>query len=168
MGYLREKYSKEYFLRQDPDGNPAEVGVVGIEEFRNGDIRAADKDILERVDFQNRNVLELGFGRGEAIKFALDAGARKVVGVDFSEDSKRIASEFLKKHGLEADLHCEDAVGFLEGREAADLSFEIVILLDFVEHVPREELEAILRILHGCLIRTGRRGYQHSGFQGGQ
>lgn len=155
MGYLKEKYTKEYVLREDKDGNPGKVGIVGIEEFKEGDIRLADKTVLTRINFNNHNVLEFGFGRGEAIKFALDNGAGKVVGVDFSEHSHAVASEFLKTYNLQAILSCEDALDFLKRQKKSEPKFDIVIMFDFVEHVPRKELEEILQLLHKLLSPKG-------------
>lgn len=156
VGYVRHKYTREYFLKKDDAGKPTLYGVAGLEEFMKGDIRETDKAILQCLDFNGRHVLEFGFGRGEAIKYALDNGAAKVVGVDFSEHASEIAEDFLTRHGYvdrRYELHCKDALGFL--REYRPIKahelFDIVLMLDFVEHIPRSELTEVLKLMHGTL-----------------
>ncbi|MBI4267803.1 MAG: class I SAM-dependent methyltransferase [Chloroflexi bacterium] len=157
MGYLRHKYVKAYYLAEDTCGNRTPYGVAGIDDFRKGDIRKIDKDILRRVNFEGKTVLDLGCGRGEAIKFAIQKGAKKVVGVDFSEDANLIARDFLEKHGVRADLHCQDALSFLQSYAEHSNSqvFDIVLMLDFIEHVPRAELTRTLMCLHRVIHRHG-------------
>jgi FkbM family methyltransferase len=155
MGYMKEKYTKAYYLKKDEYGNDTSYGVEGLKEFENGDIRSTDKDILKRIDFTGKNVLDIGFGRGEALKFASDNGATNLVGVDFSESAYEIATNFLDEHGIVAKLYCEEATAFLQSYllNPNRLSFDIVIMLDCVEHIPRNELTIIMRVLSRCLSR---------------
>ncbi|MFC1848228.1 class I SAM-dependent methyltransferase [Chloroflexota bacterium] len=124
-----------------------------MEEFWMGGIRKVDKDILERIGFRGKNVLDLGFGRGEAIKYALENGARKVIGVDFSEDACSIAREHLEKYDLSAEIYCEEALDFFQSyiaRKEVE-PFDIVLMLDFIEHIPRFELTKILWLMRRVL-----------------
>lgn len=148
MGYLKNKYTKEYFLGIQDD-NKSKFGVEGINEFKTGGIRSIDKHILDRVNFKNQNVLDLGFGRGEAIKYAIEHKAKKVIGVDFSKDANHIAKKFLLKYGLNAELHCQDVLTFLNNyiKSQDFTAFSVILMLDFIEHVPRAELRDILLIL---------------------
>jgi len=142
-----------YFLKEDSEGAPTIYGAEGVEEFRQGRVRKHDFDILRRLDFAGKTVLDLGFGRGEMIKFAVENGARKVVGVDFSEDANAIAQALLDRYGVHADLYCDDALAFFQSytqRENAG-AFDIVLMLDFVEHIPRFELTEILKLMHRVL-----------------
>jgi len=153
MGYMKHKYTRTYFLKEDCAGNKTVIGVEGVEDFKRGGIREHDLDILRRMDFRGKNVLDLGFGRGEAIKYALDNGAHRVVGVDFSEDANAIVRAFLTHYGLQAELHCMDALIFFQEyatRKDAE-SFDIVLMLDFIEHVPRSELTNVLTVMHDWL-----------------
>lgn len=153
MGYMKHKYTRTYFFKEDPAGNKTVFGAEGADDFKRGGIRKQDLDILRRIDFRGKHVLDLGFGRGEAIKYALDNGARRVVGVDFSEDANVIARNFLVRYGLQADLYCMDALGFFKSyasrRDAG--TFDIVLMLDFVEHVPRSELTNVLTLMRNWL-----------------
>ncbi|MCL5407582.1 MAG: FkbM family methyltransferase [Patescibacteria group bacterium] len=142
-------YTREYFLGEDQDGNPTGLSVEGLQEFKAGKIRFIDEQILSRINFKNRNVLDLGFGRGEALKYALERKAKKAIGVDFSFDSKIIAEEMLRHYQLQADLYCQDVLLFLKQYQKlyTNLKIDIILMLDFVEHVPREEMVQILGLL---------------------
>lgn len=160
MGYLKEKYTRGYFLKEDASGKPTTYGVAGIEDFHKGSIRPADRDILDRIDFRNKTVLDIGCGRGEAVKYAHEKGAARVIGVDFSENAIAIASEFLRKHSVPAELRCRDALEFVKElviqKNAGNApSIEIVLMLDAVEHIPRAELTDLLKSLKGVLSPRG-------------
>jgi SAM-dependent methyltransferase len=150
MGYAQEKYTKTYFLRRDEQGNPTPFGVMGVEAFEKGEIRGVDQMILSPLDFKGKTVLELGFGRGEAIKYALQSGANRVVGVDFSEDAAAIARQFLQRHGLAAEIVCADALEYIK-RQPKSGCFDLVLLLDVIEHIPRAELANLLKEMHRVL-----------------
>lgn len=152
MDYLKEKYTKDYFLKEDSHGNYVNIGAEGAELFKKGEgrIREMDENILYRINFNGKNVLEFGYGRGEAIKYALDRGAKKVVGVDFSKDAYSLAKEYLKRNNLTAELYCDDVLRFLKSDNIHN-KFDIVIMLDFVEHVPRNELAKSMNILNNYL-----------------
>jgi len=145
MNYLREKYTKEYFLNQDKDGSPKEFGVVGLDEYLSGDIRKQDKDILNKINFEGKTVLDIGFGRGEAIKYAYDHKAAKITGVDFSAPVCKLAKDYLDIHKVSANIICSDIAKYL--KENRKVTFDIVLLLDVVEHIPRVELTQILKEL---------------------
>ncbi|MCU0235861.1 MAG: methyltransferase domain-containing protein [Acidobacteria bacterium] len=153
MGFVRHKYTKAYFLKKDPLGNPTLYGAEGVEEFKKGKVREFDLNILQRVDFSGKTVLDLGHGRGAMIKYAKERGAAKVVGVDFSPDAHAIAKEFLNHYQVAADLYCDDALHFFKSyaKEEDNKSFDIVLMLDFIEHVPRSELTEILKRMHDVL-----------------
>jgi 2-polyprenyl-3-methyl-5-hydroxy-6-metoxy-1,4-benzoquinol methylase len=153
MGYMRQKYNSTYILKEDPFGNQTPFGIEGVDEFRKGGIRKADYEILRSINFKEMDVLEFGFGRGEAIKYSIDNGASRVVGVDFSKDANDIAKEFLSHYGIKAHLFCEDSIVFLKAyiEKKAYNPFHIVLMLDFVEHVPRAELKELLILLHKVL-----------------
>jgi FkbM family methyltransferase len=151
MGYLKNKYTKEYFTGVDKDGNELNYGVEGYKEFLKGKIRPIDLSILNQINFKNKKVLELGCGRGEAIKYGIDNGAIEYDAVDFSKDAVNIAKEFLKSKKIKnVNLYCNDALLFLKKlvkKEINNKKFDIIIMFDFIEHVPRSELKEILFLL---------------------
>lgn len=157
MGYLREKYTKEYFLNATVDGSPLPYGADGISDFHSGSIREIDKDILSRLDFRSKRVLDIGFGRGEALKYAAEHGAIEVIGVDFSEDAVIIAADFLRRHNVVAQLHCADAVSLMQewATMKTNSPLDIAIILDCVEHIPRQELSILLKALRRLMVPRG-------------
>ncbi|MGA2463626.1 MAG: class I SAM-dependent methyltransferase [Thermodesulfobacteriota bacterium] len=157
MGYLREKYTKEYFLNATKDGFPLPYGAAGISDFHSGSIREIDKDILARLDFRSKRVLDIGFGRGEALKYAAEHGATEVIGVDFSEDAVSIAADFLRRHNVVAQLYCADAVSLMQewATTKTNSPLDIAIMLDCVEHIPRQELSILLKALRRLMAPRG-------------
>lgn len=143
MNYLKKKYTSEYFLHRGPHGRPTNFGVEGIAEFLSGEIRSEDKAILEKVNFIGKSVLDLGFGRGEAIKYAFEHGAKTLVGVDFSKPALEIAGQFLKIHHVPVKLYCSDLIKFLKDNNGRQ-KFGLVILLGVIEHIPRRDVVALL------------------------
>jgi len=143
MNYLKKKYTSEYFLHRNSKGRLTDFGVEGIADFLVGEIRADDKAILEKVNFAGRSVLDLGFGRGEALKYAFEHGAKKLVGVDFSRSALGIAGRFLKTHHVPARLYCSDLIKFLKKNNGRQ-KFDLVILLDVIEHIPRQDVVVVL------------------------
>jgi 2-polyprenyl-3-methyl-5-hydroxy-6-metoxy-1,4-benzoquinol methylase len=153
MGYMKEKYTKQYFLNQDDNGNKTKYGVSGIEEFYKGDIRKADKDILKRLDLKDKYILTIGFGRGEDIKYCIENGCKFIEGVDFSKDACNIAFNYLTQYNLNQNKFSIIYMDILEylndyvyviNRKGL---FDIVLMFDVIEHIPRNEVRAILKEL---------------------
>ena len=152
MGSLVEKYTNGCFLKEDEEGMDVIDGVEGAAGKKGeSNIRNIHESILSKVDFSGKNVIELGYGRGEAIKYTLNHGADYVVGVDFSENSYLVARDYLINYNDRLELYCEDTekqlIKFKNNESFLRDKFDIVIMLDFVEHVPREELRRILELL---------------------
>ena len=155
MGHMKEKYTLEYYLHHDKDGRPVGYGADGLDDFREGRVRPVDRDILERIDFRGRRVLDIGCGRGEAVRYAAEHGAAEVHGVDFSEAAIQIARAFLEEAGVPAELHCADALELLGAWSARSVAarFDVVMMLDCVEHIPRSELTTLLVTLRPLMTR---------------
>ena len=158
MGIYREKYTREYFTGVDKDG--VQVGY-GSEQDKDNEgiwqLRSRDRKILDVIDFKDKRVLDIGFGRGEAICHAYLKGATNCVGVDFSEAAVNLATELIdKRHLPEAQLYHSDAYTFIceYAEKNFDIEinkFEIILMLDFVEHIPRDELRKMLNCLKGII-----------------
>lgn len=157
MGYLQEKYTRAYYLHETDMGQRTAFGVAGLEEFRAGTIRRHSAEILAGIRFEGLRVLDFGFGRGEALKLAHDCGARQICGVDFSPAACDIAAGHLARHGIQADLVCADALSFAHGLRdrIKGAVFDVIMMLDFVEHVPRRELVELLPIVRSMLSARG-------------
>ena len=151
MGINQEKYTKEYFTGLDNEGNPVDYGAT-LEVDENGiyKLRTHDRIILDAIDFKDKKVLDIGFGRGEAICFALSNGAAECIGVDFSRSAVDLAHQLIAQRNLpQAELFNMDALIFVD--YYAELSsnnnlgkFDIVIMFDIIEHIPHAELRMVL------------------------
>lgn len=158
MGYVRNKYTKEYYLKQDKNGNRVPIGAEGVEEFlMDARPRPHDKEILEKIDFKGKNVIDFGFGRGEAVKYICEHQAKKVYGVDFSQASVEIASSMLEHYGQKAQLECSDALEFMKKfvKNNTAIKFDVAIMFDFVEHIPRSEFVKLLSYLKKVMNEKG-------------
>ncbi|MEQ8672490.1 MAG: FkbM family methyltransferase [Aggregatilineales bacterium] len=148
MGWLREKYTRSYFTGTDEEGNIVPA-AEGFDAYQAGEARDFNKALLEWVDFQGMRVLDIGFGRGEMMKYAKDRGASHVAGVDFSQAAYDLADELFEKFNIDAEIYCDDVLNFVNGWLERDdkQKFDIVLMFDVVEHVPRSELsEALLKL----------------------
>ena len=79
-------------------------------------------------------VLDVGCGSGRIGEFALDAGTRHYVGVDFAEEMVELARGRLERFGERAELILGDFLGTpLEGR------FEVILALGLFDYLPDPE-----------------------------
>ncbi|MBP8689642.1 class I SAM-dependent methyltransferase, partial [Patescibacteria group bacterium] len=149
MGHLKNKYTKEYYTGKDAKGNQLKYGATSsLDENGNYILREHDESILKKIDFKEKNVLALGCGRGEELVYAIENGAntKNSVGVDFSSEAIKIAKKLFDDKKLDSPVfYIDDALDFVinyipkvKGNKSK--KFDIVIMFDFVEHVPREEL----------------------------
>lgn len=146
MGYVREKYTREYFLCQT--GKPG-VGADGIEYFNKGVPHPRIVKALDIVGVKGKRVLDIGFGRGEAMKYALEQGASFVLGVDFSSAALHIARQYLVDYILREPhrlrLVCSDLLTVLQGDHFKGYApFDVICMFDVLEHIPRHEVDPIL------------------------
>jgi FkbM family methyltransferase len=154
MGIYKEKYTREYFTGVDSSGNQVGNGAT-IEFDENGiyRLRQHDYKILEKVEFSNKKVLDIGYGRGEAICYAYLHGASLCMGVDFSDAAFEITKELFQKYNFpETTLYKKDALDFVREyaekyRNSSENKFDVIIMLDVVEHIPRSELRIIMGFL---------------------
>lgn len=160
MGYLKNKYTKEYYTGRDSKGNLLKYGATSSsDEKGNYILREHDYLILKKIDFKNKNVLALGCGRAEELIFAVENGAdiKNSVGVDFSSAAIKIAKKSFKDKKLESPIfYTSDALDFITDylskiNNSESKKFDVVIMFDFVEHVPREELSKVLQELKSLL-----------------
>ncbi len=160
MGHLKDKYTKEYYTGKDAEGNQLKYGATNsIDKKGYYTLRKHDMLILEKIDFKDRNVLALGCGRGEELVYAVKNGAnvKDSVGVDFAPVAIKIAKGLFKNKKLKSpQFFTEDALDFVTNyseviKDDESKKFDIVIMFDFVEHVPREELIKIFEQLKQLL-----------------
>ncbi len=162
MGFLREKYTKEYFLNYDCHGNKLNYGALGGKEFLNGEIYYDIQDSLELIDnISEKNILEIGFGRGESIKYFYNHNAHSYYGIDFSPASIEIAEEYIMPNikNDSYEIHCDDALLHIKKnfKKIKQRNINCIIMLDVIEHIPNKELNQLLKLFdklveNGCLF----------------
>lgn len=148
-----EVYDSDYFLHRS----------AGSESWRSSDGAARDplydgSLALARLQ-PGEAVLDLGTGRGELLVAAVQRGASRAVGVEYSSAAVALAQQTLDRAALAGQAQVIHA----DARElpVPDASFDLVTLLDVVEHLADDELTAALREARRAL-RPGGRIFVHT------
>ena len=106
------------------------------------------------VDFLGNDtkisILDLGSGTGSLVSGLQNYGFENVTGVDISSDNVQFATE----NGLEileSDINVFLSKSFEEGR-----SYDVIFLLDVLEHLDNSEIYETLENVHRCLKPGGK------------
>ncbi|MBW2045273.1 MAG: class I SAM-dependent methyltransferase [Deltaproteobacteria bacterium] len=149
MGYVQEKYTNEYFLGSIDKETGKSYGVNGHESFKLGRIHAKYLKFLLTLKLKNKVILDIGCGRGEVIAYCARKGIKRVVGIDFSQDAIDIALESNRGN---------PKIELIQ-MEAKDIEFrnifDIVFLLDVIEHIPNEEMQLVYPKIYTALKDSG-------------
>ena len=99
-------------------------------------------------------VLDIGTGRGELLAVAVELGAGRAIGVEYSAKGVDMARQTLRVHGVEdkAEVHLADA----RSLPLEDATVDLVTMLDVVEHLAPAELDRTLREARRVLRPGGR------------
>lgn len=156
MGFLKEKYTKEYFLSRDSVGKKLNFGALGSDDFLKGEVYNDIKKSLNLIkNYKNRNVLEIGYGRGESIKYLYQKNINSYFGVDFSQATYDIANEYILPsiNNNNFKIFCDDALDFLRNNASMLKKNKIntIILLDAIEHIPVKEINEIFQIINSIV-----------------
>ena len=156
MGFLRDRYTREYFTGRASDGTKLGYGALGADEWRDGGIFDEIRTRIDIIDLRGKSVLEIGYGRAESARYMLsEKGVAHYVGLDFSEAAFALASETLAdRPATQFELHCADALEFLAGKNYAN-RFDVVFMLDVIEHIPTSETAALLPLLVSAIKPGG-------------
>lgn len=120
-------YSKEYFLKINDGWGEFGEGKLGL--------RFLKAISLANMEFSGKNVLDIGFGRGELLVYL--AKRAKCYGIDYSKASVEIATKVAKKNKIKINLEQKDIaeLDFPKGY------FDAIFMLDIVEHLTDEQLK---------------------------
>src|SRR5688500_4596361 len=156
MGFLREKYTREYFTGLTPSGRKTDYGALGASEWRAGGIFHEIREPIDLVELRGGHVLEIGYGRGESARYMFtEKGIVAYLGVDFSEDAFQLACETLAKYPTEAwRLEVSDALHFMCTANF-NSRFDAIFMLDTIEHIPRLEVRELLPLIMRALKTSG-------------
>lgn len=108
---------------------------------------------LQRAGLAPGEVLvDIGTGRGELLALAMQRGAARAVGLEYSEAAVALAHRTLAAHGAKAEVLLADARAVPLPDDVADL----VTMLDVVEHLSADELHRALCEARRILRPGGR------------
>ena len=115
---------------------------------------------LLRAGFRSgESLVDLGCGRGELLAVAVAQGAASAIGVEYAESAVRLARQTLAAQG--ADERAQVLEADLRAVPLPDASADLVTLLDVVEHLSPDELDAALAEA-ARLLRPGGRVLVHT------
>lgn len=101
----------------------------------------------ELTQFTWQSLLEVGCGDGKFIKEAVAAFPdHKITGIDYSERAILFAKAFNYENG--AELSCGDVAELKQ-------TFDVVVLIETLEHIPDGEISGFVRALSARLIPQG-------------
>lgn len=131
---LIKYYDETYFLGGISTYTGKEIGMAGYDDFKEERICHAKRIYAEMADFRGKNVLDVGFGRGEMLKYCFENGAKSCVGIDFAPIAYKIATQYINNPSIKLyELPITDIDKIVEK------DFEVVYLVDILEHVSTEE-----------------------------
>lgn len=158
MGYMREAYTREYFLGRSPHGERLDYGAIGGEEWLAGGIHPEISSYLARAPLAlaGKRILEIGFGRGESADYLLgEMRADSYVGIDFSDAAHQLALERLSKFDAKrSELILGDALEVMRAR-GFRAHFHAAFMLDVIEHIPNAEIAPLLDLILDALVPLG-------------
>jgi ubiquinone/menaquinone biosynthesis C-methylase UbiE len=146
-------YDRDYFLH----------GCMGADAWRQSAGREMDAmypgyATLLAIE-PGARVLDVGTGRGELLRAALEAGAAEAVGIDYSEEAIELANTTLNEAGVSDRARA--VVGDARDIPVENGRFDLVTMLDVVEHLTAAELRDALAEAHRKL-RVGGRLFIHT------
>lgn len=154
----------------DPAVSPAEYDrdyylecCAGAEEWRESGGRAPlglYEGVLRKAGLRpGEAVVDIGTGRGELVAVAVEMGAARATGVDYSQAAVELARETLAVH----ELGDRAAVVLADARAIPlpDAHADLATLLDVVEHLSPGELDTALHETYR-LLRPGGRVLVHT------
>lgn len=133
-------YNEDYFLED----------CSGAEEF----LQSKGKKLIKRFQValnlvqikKGMRVLDIGSGRGEVAHYCHQQGA-EVIGLDFSQEAIKIARRtYPQVLFVQQDIF----------QYQPKVKFSLIMMLDFVEHIPQTKFKTLLKQSHQWLKKNGQ------------
>lgn len=106
------------------------------------------RDCFRKIGFKNIKVLEIGPGLGEFESFLND---KKAFDIDIVDNDKSILDYVSKRYKIKRKLLTKDIL-----QAARQLrKYNIIFLMQVLEHLPIDKYHTILRLLYKCLENGG-------------
>lgn len=123
---------------------------VDVKEFTAWSTKYFVKNILPHFPPSRQiRILEIGCGYGRYLRTLLDQGYSDVYGIDISEEQIRFAREHM---GVDA-VEQVDALDFLRSTKH---SYDVILLLDVMEHLEVNYSIELLRNIYSVLNKGGK------------
>ena len=141
-------YTEDYYL----------ADCSGFKEFKKSFGRKLGprfKNLVKYINIRKGiKVLDIGCGRGELSFWAARQGA-EVIGIDYSKAGIRLANEALEKQSKRIQGNVRFHVQNAKDIEFTPESFDMVLLIDILEHLYSNEQDTVLRKVHRILKKGG-------------
>jgi ubiquinone/menaquinone biosynthesis C-methylase UbiE len=100
------------------------------------------------------SVLDIGTGRGELVALAVEQGARRAIGIEYSAAATALCRQTFAAHAVAGSAVAVRA----DARQlpVRDGSVDLVVMLDVVEHLTEDELSRCLVEIRRSLSPHGR------------
>lgn len=99
---------------------------------------------------KDARILDFGCGTGNQLLALWCAGYRNLEGVEISQTQAETAQRCA---GGRVPIHCGDGAQYLAGKGGR---YDLVLMMDVVEHIPREQVAAVLVRIHEAMAPGGR------------
>jgi 2-polyprenyl-3-methyl-5-hydroxy-6-metoxy-1,4-benzoquinol methylase len=109
------------------------------------------KNYSKFIKSRKERILDVGCGMGHFLYFLKSFGCNNVTGIDVSAACVDFCLS--KGLGVQENLHVIDMVSFLEQKGAC---FDLVVMNDVIEHLPKEDIVSSLRSAGEALDAGGR------------
>lgn len=141
-------YDKNYYLTICP----------GSEEFKESGGKKLhprlEKLLQQIIIDKSTKILDVGCGRGD-ITLYLGRNAKEAVGIDYSEEAIKLANSTKKNFPLTIREKVYFKVMNVRTLSFPDNYFDIVVCIDVLEHLYREEVEKAMREIKRVLKKDG-------------
>jgi 2-polyprenyl-3-methyl-5-hydroxy-6-metoxy-1,4-benzoquinol methylase len=119
-------------------GGKSKKFMAGLFAFNYSKFLPTDKNI---------KVLDFGCGVGQCLSWLLDSGYKNAMGIEVGDE----AVAYCQKNNLPV----EKVSNSLEWLKTHPEEFEVIILNDVIEHLPKEQIVSMLSALFGSLKKGG-------------